>query len=356
MRAVSFCLVVFGILLSGCKSDPSSSSPVAPPALVKAVYVLNEGDFSDPTGARLSLYDVDGDTVYTDVIEAANGGQHLGNTGDDMALYNGKAYIIMSGSENLVVVSLNDHGVLQSSSFPGDSPNDILIDSLRNKIYVTRLYKSSLLVLDLATLIIIDSIAVGNNPQGLLLNGNNLFVCNTGYGSSKTVSVIDVRGDTIKTTLTLADGPTQAAISSEGKLWIACTGNAFGSPSTAGKVFIVNPLSLVVEDSIAFAENLWGGNLAMGINGYAYVIAVNPASFYGGPVYRISTATKVVTTNFIATDTYYAISIDPVSGDLYLADAKNFSSNGVVTIFNKDGQSQRSFAAQKGPAAMAFKR
>ncbi len=350
------CTVVFGILLSGCKADPSSTVPVAPPATAKAAYVLNEGDFGDPAGARLSLYDVDADTVYTDVVEAANGGQHLGNTGDDIALHNGKAYIVMSGSKNLAVISLNDHILLQSSSFPDGSPNDIVIDSLRGKIYLSQLYDNSVFVLDLLTLGIVDSIEVGDNPQGLLLNGTDLFVCNSGYGFSNTVSVIDVMGDSVKATLTLADGPTQAAVDNNGKIWVACTGNAFVVPATFGKIFIMNPLSFAIEDSIVFTENLWATNLVMGIDGYAYVIAVNPASFFGGPVHRISTATKAVTNNFISSEVYYAISVDPVSGDLYVADAKNFSSNGVVSIFNKDGQYQRSFTAQKGPAAIAFKR
>ncbi len=342
------------VVLSGCKDDPVTPAPTPTPTLLNAVYVLNEGNFGDATGARLTAYDLDQDSAYRDVFEAANRGQHLGSLGDDMKLHNGKAYILMSGSENLVVMNLSNHTLAQSAGFAGDTPNYMVIDSARGKVYICRLFKNSLLVVNLSTLVVIDSIPVGNNPQSMLLHGKDLYVCNGGFGSDRTVSVVDVLGDSVRATITVSDGPSSSLIASDGNIWIACTGNAFGIPATPGKIFIVDPTTLAIEDSISFSENLWG-SLVQGIDGNAYVVGANPASFYGGAIHRIAVATKAVTLNFIATDIYYAMSIDPTSGDLFLTDAKNFASNGVISIYNKGGVFKKSFAAQKGPASIVFK-
>jgi hypothetical protein len=354
-EAVRYAVLFSTLSVLACREIPSNpqQSP-APPPVVKAVYVLNEGNYGDPTGARLSLYDVERDTVYINVFESANNNSQLGSVGDDMKIVGDKAYILMSGSENLNVVSLVDHSLGRTASYPGATPHDLVIDSPRNRAYVTRLFSSSILVLDLSSLAIIDSVRVGANPQGMVLVGDNLFVCNSGYGEARTVSVIDVRADTVRGTLTLADGPTGAAMSPDGKLWVVCTGNAFGTPATRGKIFIVSTSTLAVEDSITFTGNLWG-SIAIGVDGYAYVVGVTAGSFYGGPVHRISLVNKSVSLRFVD-GTFYGMAVDAVSGDLYLADAKNFSVNGEVLIYTKEGSFRKRFTAQRGPSVITFKR
>ena len=348
------CFCALGISLSGCLQDPSGPSLSAPPPGVKGVYVLNEGNFGDPSGARLTLYDPVHDSTYRDVFEASNNGSHLGSLGDDMAFLDSTAYIVMSGSENIDVISLSNHTLLRSLVLPGSSPHDILIDAPGKRAYVTRLFKNSVFVLDLISFSVVDSLPVGSNPQGMALAGRMLYVCNSGYGASRTASVIDIAGDSVAKTVVLADGPTGCTSSSDGRIWIACTGNAFGSPATAGKVFIVNPANAAIEDSISFSGNIWG-SIVMGGDGYVYLLGVTPGSFTGGPVHRIQASTRAVSLNYIA-GTYYALAIDEATGDIYAADAKNFATDGEVRIYSKDGTFKKSFAAQKGPGVIRFRR
>ncbi|HCV42566.1 MAG TPA: hypothetical protein DGH68_03710, partial [Bacteroidetes bacterium] len=184
----------------------------------------------------------------------------------------------MSHSENLVMISLETHQQLRSATFPGSNPREMLIDSIRNKLYVTRTNSGAVFVLDPSTLTIMKSVTVGSNPLGMIIAGNYLFVCNSGYGNDRTVSVIDTRADTLKASLVLSDGPTGAAVAPDGKVWVACSGNAFGTPPTNGKIFIINSTTFASEDSISFSESIWG-NIAIGTNGYAYATGI--AGFFG---------------------------------------------------------------------------
>ncbi len=341
--------------LYGCRNDPAGPGdpPVVPP-VAKGVYILNEGDFNSVNDARLTLFDIERDSVFFDVFESANSGAHLGTVGDDMKFYNGRAYIVLSRSQNLVVMNLSNNRKEAEVFFPGSSVHDLLIDSVGNRLYLTRLFSQSVLVLNLSTLDILDTIMVGSSPQGMALANKKLFVCNSGYGSDSTLSVINTTTNDVITTLDVGDGPTQAAVAADGKVWVACTGNAFSAPPTTGTIFIIDPQTNSKVDSLLFTENLWG-TISIGSDGYAYVIGVTPGSFYGGPVHRVSVATKSIATNFIS-GTYYGLAFEDVAREIYTADVKNFSGNGEARIYTNAGALRKSFAAQKGPAVFCFKR
>lgn len=356
MKARALLLPLLAVIIASCKNNPAEPNTPAPaPNLAKAVYVLNEGDFSDPTGARLTIYDVEKDSVYRDVYEGANGGSHLGNVGDDMKFYNGKAYIVMSGSKNLIVINLATNRKELEVSFPGSAVHDIVIDSARSRLYLTRLFSSSVYVLNLNSLALIDSIAVGSNPQGMAISNGKLFVCNSGYGSDSTVTIVDASTNRVLATKTVGAGPTGAAVAPDGRVWIACTGNPFSTIPASGKVVILDPQTNSVADEISLGGFYLWGPVTIASDGFAYVIGVTPGSFYGGPVHRISLHSRSVTLGFIA-GTFYGLAFDDVAREIYVCDVRDFLADGRVSIYTNAGALRKSFTAQKGPSVLCFKR
>jgi hypothetical protein len=103
-----------------------------------------------------------------------------------------------------------------------------------------------------------------------------------------------------------------------------------------------------------FPENLFGG-IAVGSSGRIHVLGVTGGSFGGGPVHRYTPSTGAIELGFVA-GTFYAMAIDQATDRLYLADAKDFTSDGEVSIYGSDGTFIRSFVAQRIPGAFAFKR
>jgi DNA-binding beta-propeller fold protein YncE len=345
------CLV---LSLAGCvksPTEPESGTQTIPPAA--GVYVLNEGNYGDVAGARLSLYIPATDTVFRSIVEDANGGAHLGSTGDDFTLFRGNIYVLMSGSERLVVLSGTDHHILRDVYYPGSTPHSMLIDSSRNLIYLTRLFKNSILLVNLQTLQVADSLAVGQNPMDMVLSDGKLFVCNSGYGADRTLSVIDPGIPAVVAAIQVGAGASGIVKGSDGKLWVACTGDAFSVPARPGSVYRINPSTHVLEDSILFAQPL-GGTVVASADGYLYVIG-SSSSYFGGPVHRISIATLAVTPDYVA-GSFYGAGVDDANGDLYLADAKSFSAAGVVSIYTRNGTLKHSFVAERGPSLFLFKR
>lgn len=341
------------VLLLACNDDPASPPTSTPLPTSKAVYILNEGQFGDPAGARLTLYDIDRDTVYADVYESANGGSHLGSLGDDIAVLNGRAYIVMSGSHDLKVISTDDHRLLQSANYPGATPHDVVVSADGARMFLTMLFSDSVLSVDPTTLAVRRSIPVGQNPQGLALAGSRLFVCNSGFGSGRTVSVVNTENEEVLKTIDLYDGPSGVAFAPDGSVWVACTGNPYLGVPTPGRVYVVDGSSLTVRDSVLLNDPLFGP-IALGEDGHAYVLGVTPGSYYGGPVHRISMSTRQVTMNHVP-GTFYAIASEPGTSNLYLADAKGFTGAGEITVVAPSGATEKKFNAQRGPGKFAFK-
>lgn len=347
-------IVVMGLLIVSCKKDPTGPDvPLSVLPGARGVYILHEGNYGDAAGARLSLYDFERDSVITDIVESANQGTHLGSTGDDLKLYRNELFALMSGSENLVVLNTATHAILRSAYFPGWVPHALAIDSARGRIYVTQLYKNAVGVVDLTTLVPVDSFAAGANPQEMLIKEAHLFVCNSGYGGARSVTVYDLATRKVATTLTIGLGPTGIVAGSDDRVWVACTGNAYAMPPVPGSLYKINSTTLSVEDSVIFGGPLWGA-IDASTDGYLYVLGVTPGSFYGGPVHRVRISSKTVTPDFIP-GTFYGLAVDGVTGDVYLADARGFAAAGEVRVFTRGGAAKRTAAVQRGPAVFVFR-
>jgi hypothetical protein len=343
------------VLLASCTKDPAGpDDAVAALPAAQGVYILHEGNFGDPSGARLALYDITRDTVSLDVVEGANGGQHLGSTGDDMLIFRDRLYTVMSGSENIVVLSLTDHHIVQSAYYSGTVPHALALDSVRGRLYATGLYGNAVMAVDLTTLKLVDSVSVGANPQEMLLVGNDLYVCNSGYGSDNRVSVLSVSPLALVKTIPVGAGPTGITRTSDGSIVVACTGNPYGIPVVPGSIYTIDAATRTVRDSVVMTEPLWG-SISSGLHGEVYVLGVTSGSYYGGPVHRFVLSTRTVTASVVP-GTFYGMAIDAASGDMYLADAKSFASQGEVRIVSSAFTAKRTLLVERCPSVFAFKR
>jgi YVTN family beta-propeller protein len=357
MKRVLLLFTLVLVVFEGCKKNPETPSLDTGQAVVNhlGIYILNEGPYGQADGARLSYYNYDSNKVYDDRFEDANSGQHLGDTGDDMKIVGKRLYILMSGSKTIDILHLPDNRLLKSVGFPSPrSPHDMIIDTLRHRLYFTNLFAGSVTVTNDTTLDVIKDIQVGSNPQGIVLKGDKLFVCNSGYGGDSTVSVVNLNTLTVDTVLVLSYGPTNAALSADGKIVISCAGNA----TVKGSVYVIDPVSNSMLNKYQFSTNLFynSGSMATDTSGDVYVIGVSEGSYYGGPIHKIHLSDGSITLNYLNAGIYYGIGVNPFTNDVVVSDVQNFSSDGIVSIYKSDGTLRTSFIAQKGPSVFAFRR
>src|SRR3990170_1259599 len=217
-RLAQLLLVIF----SSCSTNPMEEfGPV--PLATQGVYVLNEGAFG-AGNSTLTLFVPDSNKVYQDVFRAVNG-RNLGDTGSDIVISGTSAFIVMNGSDKIEVMRTPDNRSVRTINLrTGRNPFSIAV--LGSKGYVTNENGASVTVLDIGNFTILrDSIAVGPNPQGIMVTGGKIYVCNSGFGTGRTVSVIDGSIDRVFKTIQVGDGPTIARVTPDGRVWVLCTGS-----------------------------------------------------------------------------------------------------------------------------------
>ncbi len=340
-----FLLLFAATIISSCSKTPVGlgSGTVLPKASV--IYVVNEGNFGKGN-STLTAYYPDSNKAVTDVFKLVNG-RNLGDTGNDIAIYNGKAYIVVNNSDKIEVIDSRTDLSLGTIYYrAGTSPYRIAIDAQDNRAFVSDLYTGKVSVINLLTNTLeSDTITVGANPYGIAYVSGKVFVANSGFGSGRTVSVIDAASEKVLQTITVGDNPTEIVPDGYGNVLVVCQGNY--NPATPGKVFVVSLNNYSVTDSVY-------------IGGHPGKIGTDQQSAYliaDSSVVKLNLQShQIVNKNFIS-GSYYGIAVDQATDEIYLTDPKDYVTNGVVYIYSAAGvYTNKSFTAGIIPDAMAFQR
>ncbi len=198
---------------------------------IKKLYVIN--DWGSET---LSSVDLISGTVNTSIAV-------LGNVPNDIQIKNNTGYIVNSTSADIYVFDVTSETVIDTISLLPNS-NPIALAVAENGIgYVSNLMLNSVSKVDLNSGTVLNSIDVGTQPQGMFLDGDFLYVANTGYVSwgvyaAGTISVIDTRADTTLTTLSVPHNPRSFTKGADGKIYVICTGDYAG---IEGHLAVIDP-------------------------------------------------------------------------------------------------------------------
>ena len=344
----SLAVFLITVTLAGCVQDPSSVIVTPPTPSAKGVYILNEGIFGQGN-STLSYYDLDSSRIFNDVFFAANHRQ-LGDVGNSISIRGALAYIVVNNSDKIEIINVATNlsvGTINVGA--GRSPRRMafLNDSVA---FVSNLYDNSILKLDLVRNQTSTRIPVGANPEGIAIASGKLFVANSGLGSGKTLSVIDLGSLTVRNTLTIGDNPAAVQVTPQGAVYALCAGSYgdFNDPhdDTPAKIFAIDPVSERITDSLVIGGHAF--TMDIGPDGKGYIPATNG-------VISVSTRTNSVIGQFLP-GVFYSVGVEEVSGDVYLSDPKTYTQPGTVFIYTKDGQERKHFDAGVIPGSFAFKR
>lgn len=344
----SFCFAV-AVLLAGCRNDPSGP-PITPlPPSISGVYVLNEGLFGQ-ANSTLTYLDIRTLQVFQDVFRSVNN-RDLGDVGNSIVVFNGKAYIIVNNSHKIEVMDVATNqsaGTVDMGA--GRSPRNIVFRDDSTGL-VSNLFDNSVMVVNLRTLTTGQRIPVGPNPDGIAIAGNRAFVANSGLGTGRSVSVIDLGTLSVIATLEIGDNPVEVYRISADLLYVLCAGfyNNFLDPDddTPAKLYVLQAQSLTLIDSIH-------------IGGHAFKMGIGP---HGRGYLPVADSVLVLNTNqhsIVGTlargRAFYGVAVDSLTSHIYLSDPMDFAAPGKVYAYNESGDLLFEFSAGLIPGSIAFKR
>ncbi len=333
------------ILFMSC-SDPNSGKDTTRVEL-KGAFILNEGQFTQANGS-LSFYSEEADSVQNNIFEKVNG-RGLGDIVNDMLIVDSIAFIVVNNSNTIEVMSLNtwkSKGTIPAGDFT--APYNIAL-AAPGKIYVSNLYANTVSVISIENMAIEKTIAVGANPEGIAVAGDYAFVANSGFGYANTVSVIDIASDALKATIKVGDNPQTAVVDGEGRVQVLCTGSYgdFFDPDddTPGGLFVIDPLSLTVTDSMIISGH--PGRLVLDDNGKGY--------YKNGAIVQYDqNSLQVTDSSFIDGGSFYNFAYDALNEQFFATDAKDFTQSGELVIFDKNGRELKRHGTGIIPGKIVF--
>jgi len=310
----------------------------------KGVFVVNEGSFNG--SGTITFYDPESGEVIQDLFAAVNNGAALGQFVQSITFYNNLGYIVVNGANKVVVVdgsSFEQIGVIEGFEQPR-----FFLPVSANFAYVSQWgadgLTGSVVKVNIGTLQIVKTIPVGKGPEKMWPKGTDVYVANSGgFGLDSTVSIINTLDDTEKE---------RRFAGSYNPASVAAFNNNSGVSLTyalcRGDWNATTPQGLLGDLNNGGA----GFNTVPGGDDLCTAPEGNKMYFIGGgAVWSVNqfAVSKLFDQNA------YGLACDPASGNLYTADAKDFSSNGEVVIYGANGGKISSFQAGVSPNEVVFR-
>lgn len=356
LKSLSIALA-FVIVLSSCHKDKVNPNTGTPTAEIAGLYVLNQGGFLDDN-STLTYYNFTTKTLIPDQYSVVNSGAKIGDTGNDIKVYGSKMYIVVNLSNVVDVVDPKTAKLIKQDSLiiskgVGRQPRSIAF--YKNNAFITS-YDGTVAVMDTTTLTISKYIPVGRNPEQMVISNGKLYVANSGglsFGNpDNTVSVIDLTTLTEIKKITVIADPVTMAADNYGNIYVLSLGDF--ANIKAGLTVIDNTTDVVKSQS----NPAFGYNIPFVVNGdFAYYVTVDANNNSQIAVYNVKTQT-VAQANFITDGTVittpFAININAKTGEVFIADALDYASNGVLYAFDKNGKKEYSIATGINPGKILF--
>ncbi|RYY16070.1 MAG: hypothetical protein EOO36_11720 [Cytophagaceae bacterium] len=353
MKKTLLPLLLGAVLLASCDPDRATgpSVPASP-----GVFILSEGQFGAGDGA-VSAFGTASKALLVDAFGTINNGAKLGDVVQDMGVAGAQGYICVNGSNKVEVVSVPDfrsiatiRRILQPRYFAATSTARGYVTSWRGPY--TNYQPGKVMVLNLSTNTVIDSITVGRNPEQPVVFNGSLYVPNS---LDRTISVIDVTTNKVTSTITVGDGPRTVVADQAGTIWALCTGFTVYNPSPPYNIISSTPGALVHVVPSTNIQQFLGFS-----GGSPSQLRLSPDKTqlyysYNGAEYRMSTtATALPTVPFIRRS-FSGFSLDARTNTIYAAITPSYTTNGRFLRYPAAGGAAiDSFEVKVGPNGFVF--
>ena len=334
---LAFCLITFVSCDDMQDKIPDSGLPQTNEA--SSIYVLSEGLFN-MNNSTLAKYNFGTREVFPDFFSTINK-RGLGDTAGDMALYGSKLYVMVNVSSQIEVIDI--HTGMSLKRIPmfdesGAERQPRHIDFYQGKAYICS-FDGTVARLDTATLNIEAFVKVGLNPDGICVANNKLYVSNSGglnYPNyDNTVSVIDISTFKEIKKIPVSINPGVIHTDNEGDVYLVSRGD-YGSNG-----YKFQKISSKTDAMVKSFDD---------INALNFTIHNDTAYIYNYDFSKAGSWIKVfdckedrlISDKFITDETViqtpYAIDVNPTNGDVYIADACQYTVWGDVLCFDRKGK------------------
>ncbi len=339
-------LVIFTAI--SCKKEDNTNPPTF--SIIKGgMFILNEGNFST-ANSSLSYYNPGNQQIENSLFYKVNN-VPLGDVAQSITLNNQTAFVVVNNSG--LIYGINTSTLQYEGKINNlVSPREIIFIN-DNKAYVSDLYSTSISIVDPINYNITGSIEVGKSTDCMVKVDNKVFAANwSGYNQSKlnnTIMVIDMETDILIDSIIVGKEPNSLVTDKDGKIWVLCSGGFMNDELPS--LWQINPVTHQIEKTFHFEvimqnpENLCG-------NGNIDSLFFTNDGVFAMSIYDNELPKKAI----VESDnrTFYTLGIDPTTSEIYVSDAINYDQNGIIYRYGSSGNLISSFNVGIIPGDIAF--
>lgn len=346
LSAIGFAGLAFCV--TSCSPDDEPPIILDGPEGAEGLFVVCEGNWGYGNSS-VSFIDTDNYTVANEVFQRANG-QKLGDTAESMTIHDDMAWIVVNTSGVVFAVD-KDTYVERGRVENLVSPRFIHFVS-DDKAYLTDMYSNEVLIIDPKTYSVSGRIAINSPAEEIVQDGRYVYVNCWSYG--REIVKIDTVTDQVVATLNVGIQPRSIALDGEGDLWALCDGGSWeGNP-----VGYVAPTLVRVDLDTFTATKTFTFTLGDNVSRLVTDATGHNLYWLNNGVYKMSIdASAAPSAPFIERDgtTYYALTVSPDNGDIFIGDAVDYMQNGAVYRYDATGTYKDSFTVGVLPSNFCWK-
>ena len=317
------------------------------------LFICNEGNFQYGN-ASLTYYDPETGETQNEVFYRANA-MKLGDVAQSMVVRNGIGWIVVNNSHVVFAIDTDTfREVGRITNLPSPRYIHFVSDT---KAYVTQIWDNRIFIVNPKTFEITGHILCPNmtmesgSTEQMVAYGDYGYVSCWSYQNR--ILKIDTRTDSIVAELTVGIQPTSLALDCNGKLWTVTDGGYAGSPYgyEAPALYRIDAETFTVERQFNFKlgndpselQISSDGRTLYWINDDIWAMDVTATSTPIRPLIE-SRGTK-----------YYGLTVSPINEDVYIADAIDYSQQGMIYRYSQSGELIDSFYVGIIPGGFGWK-
>lgn len=317
------------------------------------LFILCEGNFQYGN-ATLSFYDPETSETYNEVFLRSNG-MKLGDVAQSMTMQGGKGWITVNNSHVIFAI---DPDTFREIGRIENLPSPRFIHFVSDdKAYVTQLWDNRIVVVNPSRYEITGYIEVPDMPRESgsteqMVSIGRYVYC-TCWSYQNRIIKIDTQTDMVVASLQLGVQPRFIVTDAEDRLWVISDGGYEGSPYgyEPPALYRIDPETLKIEKEFRFRlgstptdlRTDGSKNKLYWINDDVWCMDISAGRLPAQPLIE-SRQTR-----------YYGLTVDPESGDVYVADAIDYQQQGKIYRYSPQIKLIDEFYVGVNPTAFCWK-
>lgn len=339
-------LLTFLVFWSCEKDDPVPPDDTIG-SFEDGVIISCEGGFGQGNAVVYYL-DVQRSEYVPEIYSMVNQ-EPLGDVLQSIDFESNKAHLVVNGSGKIIQVDRETF--VRSGSLEGlSSPTEMEIED--GVGYIGSLYSQHILVADMTAMTITDSIFIGEQSNFLHEEDNRLWILSQSEYQGRTKDHIYYANLTDHTVDSVAVGahPIDWTYGEDGNLYVYCRGSE-NTDNPGIYVLDIDSQSLVGKVDVPASVDFFGKLAYDEVNERLLVHLSDGLYTLDAGAEQLNPTAIVDLTNV---QYVYGLGVAPWNGDIYIGDARDFSSAGMVFIYSSDGAPKVSFSVGLGPNNFYF--